>query len=204
MTHPGRIDVYLPNFGILQGAHVRLEPLTADHLDALCAVGLDPELWKVTTSRVRSWEEMRTYIATALEAVEAGTAVPFATVLLPEETVVGSTRFANIDGKHRRVEIGWTWVGRPWQRTAVNTEAKYLMLSHAFEEWDCLRVEFKTDALNSQSRTALTRLGAKEEGTLRSHMVTDSGRVRDTVYFSIIASEWPEVKRRLEGRLAGS
>lgn len=204
MTHPGRIDTYLPNFGILLGTHVRLEPLTSDHLDAFCAVGLDSELWKVTTTRVRSREEMRAYIATALEAAEAGTAVPFATVLLPEETVVGSTRFANIDVKHRRVEIGWTWVGRSWQRTAVNTEAKYLMLRHAFEEWDCLRVEFKTDALNSQSRTALTRLGAKEEGTLRSHMVTDSGRVRDTVYFSIISSEWPEEKRRLEGRLAGS
>jgi RimJ/RimL family protein N-acetyltransferase len=185
--------------GVLQGRHVRLEPLGIEHLDALCEAGLDPELWQLTTSLVRSREEMRRYIGSALMTAEAGTAAPFATVLLETGSVVGSTRFGNMDPSHRRVEIGWTWVARSWQRTAVNTEAKYLMLRHAFEVWQCLRVEFKTDALNTRSRKALARLGAREEGTLRSHMITETGRVRDTVYFSILASEWPGVKKNLEG-----
>ncbi|MBP1601939.1 MAG: Acetyltransferase, family, partial [Acidobacteria bacterium] len=112
--------------------------------------------------------------------------------------VVGSTRFANIDRANRRVEIGWTWVSPPWQRSFVNTEAKYLMLKHAFEVMRCIRVEFKTDSLNQRSRAALLRLGAKEEGTLRNHMITSTGRYRHSVYFSIIDSEWPDVKRSIE------
>jgi RimJ/RimL family protein N-acetyltransferase len=116
-------------------------------------------------------------------------------------TIVGSTRFGGMDATHRRVEIGWTWIVREWRRTAVNTEAKYLMLRHAFEVLGCNRVEFKTDELNERSRTALRRLGAREEGVFRNHMVTVSGRVRNTVYYSIINSEWPEVKIRLEEKL---
>jgi RimJ/RimL family protein N-acetyltransferase len=116
--------------------------------------------------------------------------------------VIGSTRFMNIDRVNRRVEIGSTWIAPAWQRTAVNTEAKYLMLKHAFEVWGCVRVELKTDALNQQSRDAILRLGAKEEGTLRKHLLTWTGRIRDSVYFSILDTEWPEVKARLDKKLA--
>jgi RimJ/RimL family protein N-acetyltransferase len=116
--------------------------------------------------------------------------------------IVGSTRFAAMDQDHRRVEIGWTWLAKQWQRTIVNTEAKYLMLRHAFESWHCRRVEFKTAAFNERSRNALQRIGAKEEGILRNHMLLPGGRNRDTVYYSIIDSEWPEVKKRLEEKMA--
>ncbi|MBI4503380.1 MAG: GNAT family N-acetyltransferase [Gemmatimonadetes bacterium] len=187
---------------VLEGAYVRLEPLSVGHLDGLCPVGLDERLWKWTTSQVRTRDDMRRYVETALEWQRAGTALPFANVWRSENRVIGSTRFANIDRANRRVEIGWTWIGLPWQRTAANTEAKYLMLRHAFEVLHCIRVEFKTDALNAVSRRAISRIGAREEGTLRSHMIAESGRVRDTVYFSIIESEWPRVKADLERRLA--
>jgi len=116
---------------------------------------------------------------------------------------IGSTRFANIDAGNRRAEIGWTWIGRVWQRTAINTEAKLLMLEHAFERCAAIRVEFKTDSRNTQSRAALARLGATEEGYFRNHMVTASGRYRHSVWFSIIDSEWPLIKQRLQCRLAG-
>jgi RimJ/RimL family protein N-acetyltransferase len=187
----------------LEGVHVRLEPLRLEHVDALCAVGLDPEIWRWTTSQPRDRDEMREYVETALRWQAEGTAVPFATVDRATATVAGSTRFANIDRANRHVEIGWTWLGRPFQRTARNTEAKYLMLRHAFEAWRCLRVEFKTDALNERSRAALLRIGAREEGTFRKHMVTASGRVRDSVYFSVVDDEWPGVKSRLEEKLRG-
>ena len=114
---------------------------------------------------------------------------------------MGSTRFAAIDRVNRRVEIGWTWVAAPWQRTVVNTEAKYLMLRHAFEELGCIRVELKTNSLNTRSRNAMVRIGAKEEGVLRNHMINEDGSLRHTVYYSIIDAEWPEVKARLEEKL---
>jgi RimJ/RimL family protein N-acetyltransferase len=186
----------------LEGKIVRLEPLSMSHLDGLCAVGLDPGLWKLSPTSVESRAAMEEYIRGALRLHESGMAVPFATIHRPSETIVGSTRFGNIDRCNRRVEIGWTWIARPWQRTGVNTEAKYLMLVHAFEEWNCLRVEFKTDVLNERSRAALMRIGAVEEGILRSHMLTFSGRVRDSVYYSIVRDEWDDVKRRLEAMLA--
>jgi RimJ/RimL family protein N-acetyltransferase len=131
----------------------------------------------------------------------AGTALPFATVHLDSGQVVGSTRFMNIDQANRRVEIGATWIAAPWRRTAVNTEAKYLMLRHAFGTWKCLGVELKTDSMNQRSRQAILRLGAKEEGTLRKHMLTWNGRQRDSVYFSILDTEWPGVKADLERKL---
>ncbi len=186
----------------LEGRHVRLEPLSLAHTAALCEVGLDQELWRWTTTQVREPEEMRAYVETALREQAAGTALPFATIEKSAGRAVGSTRFGNIDRTHRRVEIGWTWIGRPWQRTAVNTEAKYLMLRHAFETWGCIRVELKTDSLNATSRAAILRIGAKEEGTLRNHMLAHTGRRRHTVYFSIIESEWPSVKANLEAKLA--
>lgn len=188
---------------LLEGNVVRLEPLTLDHLGPLTEIGLDPDLWRWTTQVVRSPQEMEEYIRGALAEQAAGRALPFATVHRPSGRVVGSTRFGAIEPAHRKVEIGWTWIANPWQRTALNTEAKYLMLRHAFEVWNCVRVELKTDRLNERSRTAILRLGAKEEGTLRSHLITATGRVRDTVYFSIIAEEWPVVREALEMKLRG-
>jgi RimJ/RimL family protein N-acetyltransferase len=186
----------------LRGRHVRLEPLSMDHHAALCDVALDESLWQWTTTALRTRDDVAAYVRSALEERAAGLAVPFATVDESSGRVVGSTRFGNMSRADRRVEIGWTFVAPPWQRTPVNTEAKYLMLAHAFETWDCLRVEFKTDALNERSRRAILRLGATEEGTLRSHMVTHTGRVRDTVYYSMVKSEWPDVKSRLSAMLA--
>jgi len=145
-------------------------------------------------------EDFSRYVDRVLAEQEAGLSVGFATVVRKSGEVVGSTRFMNIDVPNRHVEIGSTWIVPAWQRTAVNTEAKYLMLRHAFEHWRCLRVELKTDALNQQSRAAILRLGAKEEGTFRKHLVTFTGRVRDSVYFSILDSEWSEAKRQLERR----
>ena len=185
----------------LDGKHVRLEPLTLAHHEALCAVGLDDNLWRLIPKPVHSPEDMLDYIRTALDWQTAGTALPFATVERNSGKVIGSTRYMNIDKPNRKVEIGATWIAKPWQRTAVNTEAKYLMLRHAFEEFGCIRVELKTDALNEQSRNAILRLGAKQEGIFRNHMVCASGRLRDSVWFSIIDSEWPQVKAGLETKL---
>jgi RimJ/RimL family protein N-acetyltransferase len=182
---------------LIEGERVRLELLSLVHLDALCAVGLDEDLWRVTVSSVRNREEMRKYITDAIRQYESGSALPFAIVKKSPDLMVGSTRFGNIDRTNKRVEIGWTWIGKAWQRSFVNTEAKFLLLRTAFERLDCIRVEFKTDALNEKSRKALERIGATEEGTLRSHMATHDGRFRDTVYFSILAAEWPAVKQRL-------
>jgi len=186
---------------VLEGAHVRLEPLAKSHLAGLAEAGLDEELWKWIPIPVRTHHEMAAYIETALDEQERGVALPFAIVEKATGRVIGSTRYGNIDRGHHRVEIGWTWVARDWQRTAVNTEAKYLLLKHAFETLGCMRVEFKTDSLNERSRAAILRLGAREEGIFRNHMITASGRIRHTVYFSIIDSEWPVVKGRLEAKL---
>lgn len=187
---------------MLEGQHVRLEPLTMNHLDGLCAVGLDPELWRWEAIRKRSREDMQAYVRKALDERQRGVSLPFATLLWGTGQVIGSTRYLNMDLANRRVEIGATWIARPWQRTVVNTEAKYLMLRHAFEVLDCIRVELKTDVLNERSRRAILRLGAKEEGILRRHVVTDTGRVRDTVYYSILDNEWPSVKAALQAKMA--
>lgn len=186
---------------VLEGRVVRLEPMALDHLDALSRVGLDPSLWALTTSRVATRDDMRQYMETALAEQAAGTALPFVTIARATREVVGSTRFANIVHEHARAEIGWTWITPRWQRTAVNTEAKYLMLRHAFERMGCERVELKTNALNARSRTAMLRIGATEEGTFRRHMINADGSPRDSVYFSVIAEEWPVVRARLEGML---
>ncbi len=185
----------------LQGRQIRLEPLTLNHLDGLCEIGLDPDLWRWIPAPVKSRDDLRDYIRLALQWQTDGTALPFATVEQSTGRVVGSTRYMNIDKPNRHVEIGATWIGRPWQRTVVNTEAKYLMLCHAFETLGCFRVELKTDALNQQSRSAILRIGASQEGIFRKHVVCADGRLRDSVYFSIIDSEWPEVKARLEEKL---
>jgi RimJ/RimL family protein N-acetyltransferase len=153
---------------------------------------------------MRTELDFQQWLEKALAEQGRGESVVFATLEKSSRKVIGSTRFMNIDRANRRTEIGSTWIAPAWQSTAVNTEAKYLMLRHAFETWGCLRVELKTDALNQKSRNAILRIGAKEEGTLRKHLITCTARVRDTVYFSILDTEWPEVKARLEERSASS
>ncbi len=188
----------------LEGRHVRLEPLTREHHGALCEVGLAEDLWRWTPLQIHSAADMLAYIEAALRAREQELEMPFATIDAASGKIIGSTRFMNIEAKHRRLEIGSTWIAKPWQRTAINTEAKYLMLSHAFGPLHCHRVEFKTDSLNQKSRDAILRIGAKQEGIFRNHMITASGRVRDTVWFSIIDSKWPRVKLDLERKLVDS
>lgn len=188
----------------LEGNRVRLEPLSMNHHAALCEVGLDEEIWRWGITLILKPDEMRDYIETALNEREKGVSLPFATIDKTTNKVVGSTRFGNIDTQNRRVEIGWTWIGRDWQRTFVNTEAKYLMLRHAFETWKCIRVELKTDSLNERSRNAMLRIGAKEEGTFRNHMITYAGRLRHSVFFSIIDSEWADVKAGLEEKMSSN
>ena len=182
----------------LEGRNVRLEPLALSHLTGLAEVGLDEELWRWIPVPARTREDMAAYIETALEEKERGASLPFALVEKATGRPIGSTRYGNIDRTHHRVEIGWTWVARKWQRTAVNTEAKYLLLRHAFETLGCIRVELKTDSLNERSRAAILRIGAREEGIFRNHMITAGGRIRHSVYYSIIDSEWPGVKAKLE------
>jgi RimJ/RimL family protein N-acetyltransferase len=188
----------------LAGVHVRLEPLTREHTPALAAIGLESDLWQWTIAQVRTPEDMAGYVENALNEQALGRALPFATVEQTTGRVIGCTRFGSIERQHRRVEIGWTWIAPAWQRTPINTEAKYLMLRYAFETLECIRVELKTDVRNERSRRAIRRIGAVEEGVLRSHMVTEGGRVRDTVYYSILAEEWPEVRGRLDALLARS
>lgn len=181
----------------LEGKFVRLEPLSVLHIPALCEAGLFEELWEWTSTVVRNKSEMEENVRTALRSQETGSALPFAITEKMGDRVIGSTRFGNIDKQNRKVEIGWTWITPAWQRTAVNTETKLLMLTHAFETWGCIRVEFKTDENNQRSRKAIARIGAREEGILRNHIITQTGRFRNSVYFSIIESEWPNVKSKL-------
>lgn len=200
----------------LDGRHVRLEPLSLDHVDALAAAGAQPSVFRWTQLPGMRWtaaegcleapsrDMLAGYVRQALDWQAAGTALAFATVAKAAGRAVGSTRFANVDHANRRVEIGWTWLADEWQRTRANTEAKYLMLRHAFETLDCVRVEFKTDRRNEKSRGALLRLGAIEEGILRQHMVLPDGSLRDSVYFSVLDGEWPRVKAELERKLASS
>ena len=182
----------------LDGKRVRLEPMLHSHIGDLTRAGGFEELWRLTSARADSPEGMKDYVGEALADQERGTSLPFVTVDKLSGQIVGSTRFGNIDVSNRRAEIGWTWIMPAFQRTYVNSEAKLLMLTHAFETWDCARVELKTDVLNSKSRNAMLRMGAKEEGIFRKHMLTYTGRWRDSVYYSVIDSEWPAVKARLE------
>lgn len=186
----------------LSGTIVRLETLRLDHVPALARVGLHEELWRWTTTRITTEDEMRAYVQTALDWQAANNALPFVTVAQSTGEVIGSTRFANVDHANRRMEIGWTWVTPAWQRCGANVEAKLLMLRHAFDTLDAVRVEFKTDSLNEKSRRALLGIGAVEEGTLRNHMIVWDGRLRHSVYYSVLPAEWPQVRSRLEARLA--
>ena len=188
----------------LEGSVVRLEPIRREHAELFWEVSKDDleDIFRWIPYSMKTREDFRTLIDKAFAEQERGESVVFATVERGSGRAMGSTRFMNIDRANRRVEIGSTWIAPAWQRTAVNTQAKYLMLRHAFEVWGCMRVELKTDALNQKSRNAILRIGAKEEGTLRRHLVTWTGRVRDTVYFSILEDEWAGVKARLEAMMS--
>ena len=187
---------------VLEGVHVRLEPLSRKHIAGLCEVGLEEQLWRWIPTPVRTADDMAAYVELALKEQANGMSLPFAQIEKATGRLIGSTRYMNIDRVHHRVEIGCTWIGREWQRTAANTEAKYLLLRHAFETLGCMRVELKTDSLNEKSRAAILRIGAKQEGIFRNHMMTSTGRIRHTVYFSIVDSEWPGVKSEMERRLS--
>jgi RimJ/RimL family protein N-acetyltransferase len=187
----------------LEGSVVRLAPICREHADLFWDVAKNDleDIFRWIPYAMKTREDFGRLIDKAFTEQERGESVVFATVERSSGRTIGSTRFMNIDQVNKRVEIGSTWIAPAWQRTAVNTEAKYLMVRHAFEVWGCIRLELKTDALNQKSRNAILRIGAKEEGTLRRHLVTCTGRVRDTVYFSILDSEWPEAKMRLESKL---
>ncbi|GHH79685.1 hypothetical protein GCM10018781_58220 [Kitasatospora indigofera] len=187
---------------VLTGRHVRLEPLGHGHHDGLCEAVRDGELWNLAVTLVPHPDDVAAFIDQALAAHREGQQLAFATIDSATGRVAGSTRLMAVNLPYRRLEIGFTFLGRSWQRTAVNTEAKLLMLTHAFEELGLNRVEFLTDFRNSASRAAIARLGATQEGVLRSHMVMRDGFVRDSVLFSITAAEWPESKRRLTAALA--
>lgn len=187
---------------ILAGRHMRLEPLGLQHVEALAVAGADPAIWTWYPQRNDTLEAMRVFVQTALDWQAAGTALPFVQIDLASGRAIGSTRFAMVDAPNRRAEIGWTWLAPAFQRSAANTESKYLLLRHAFETLGLVRVEFKTDSLNLASRRALARIGAFEEGIFRNHMIVQGGRLRHSVYFSVIDSDWPAVKASLERKLA--
>jgi RimJ/RimL family protein N-acetyltransferase len=188
----------------LEGTAVRLSPIQREHWQALWDVAKDSleDIFRWIPNRMASPEDFQAFVDKALGEQERGESLAFVTIERAANKIVGSTRFMNIDRPNHRVEIGWTWIAPDWQRTALNTEAKYLMLRHAFEEWNCARVELKTDALNHKSRNAILRIGAKEEGALRKHVLTWTGRYRDSVYFSILDTEWPEVEASLESKIS--
>jgi N-acetyltransferase len=175
----------------LEGSVVRLEPIAREHAEAFWNVAKDAldDIFRWIPYRMKTREDFGRLVQKAFDEQDRGESIVFVTVERKSGQVIGSTRFMNIDRANRRVEIGSTWLAPAWQRTAVNTEAKFLMLRQAFEVWGCVRVELKTDALNQRSRNAILRIGAKEEGTLRRHVITWTGRIRDSVYFSILDSE---------------
>ncbi len=185
----------------LRGAHCRLEPLAAGHHDGLVAAASDGELWKLWYTAIPSPQTMRAEIARRLDLQAKGTMLPFTSVDAAGR-IAGMTTYMNVDTVHRRVEIGSTWTAARAQRGPFNTECKLLLLSHAFDELDCIAVEFRTHWHNRQSRAAIERLGAKQDGVLRSHQQMADGSLRDTVVYSIIAPEWPAVRAGLRHRLA--
>jgi RimJ/RimL family protein N-acetyltransferase len=181
----------------LRGSRIVLQPLHEGHFPGLARAIEDGSLWEIPVTLVPHPRDLPGFLRDANAQYEAGRELAFATVDLASGDVVGSTRFRSIEAAHKRVEIGFTFIARSWQRTHANREAKYLMLRHAFEQWGVNRVELVTDALNVKSRNAIVRIGAREEGVLRSHMIMRDGRVRDSVVFSIVAAEWPAVKQAL-------
>jgi len=188
---------------VLEGSRVRLEPLRLDHLRDLALVAFDEPLWRWTIMGAQDAAGLQRWVEAALANQESGTERPFATIDLASGRAIGSSRFMSIVPEHRRLEIGWTWVGSAFQRTGANREAKLLQLTHAFETLGANRVEFKTHARNERSRTAIAGIGATFEGVFRQHTIMPDGSLRDSAYFSVISPDWPAVKARLVERLAG-
>ena len=186
---------------VLEGQTVRLEPLTIGHAPALLVAAQDERIWRYTIHDPRTAESMHAYVASALADQERGEALPFAVHHREAGRIIGATRFHSVSAANLGVEIGFTWYAPEFWRTRVNTECKYLMLRYAFDVLRCIRVELKTDGRNDRSRAAILRLGAREEGTLRSKVIMRDGHRRDAVYFSILEHEWPAVRERLEGML---
>lgn len=186
----------------LIGKLVRLEPLSEAHTPGLAKVGLEPEIWRfMRYGKVETEEHLRAWVGELLELQTQGTDLPFAVIQQALGNAIGSTRYMNIDPPNRSLEIGGTWYGLEYQGTLVNTECKYLLLKHAFETLECIRVWFKADARNLRSLHALERLGAVKEGVLRNHMILPDGHIRDSVVYSLLPEEWPQVKSKLEARL---
>ncbi len=187
---------------VLTGKYVRLEPLSETHVDGLAKIGVGQSFWDfMVYGEMNSTEDMRRWVKDIMARGQHGTDLPFAVIHLESGRVAGATRYLNIMLKDRWLEIGGTWYGTEFQRTAVNTEAKYLLLKHAFETLGCVRVQIKTDARNVRSQKAIERIGAVKEGVLRNHMILPDGYIRDSVFYSILDSEWSGVKRKLEKML---
>ena len=181
----------------LSGEHAVLEPMAREHAAALADAARDGELWQLWYTSVPVPETVAGYVATALAMREEKGAMPFVVRERATGAIVGSTRYFNVEAGHRRLEIGHTWYAKRVQRTGVNTECKLLLLTHAFETLRCIAVEFRTSWFNHASQRAIERLGAKRDGVLRSHMIMPDGTLRDTVVYSVVAPEWPAVKRHL-------
>jgi N-acetyltransferase len=187
---------------VLTGKHVRLEPMTEDHVRGLAEIGAGQTFWDfMLYGNINTVDDMRNWVRDILSRAEKGTDLPFAVIHLDSGRVAGATRYLNIVPKDRGLEIGGTWYGTDFQRTPVNTECKYLLLSHAFETLGCIRVQLKTDLRNERSQKAIERIGAVKEGVLRNHMILPDGRYRHSVFYSILATEWPRVKQRLEAMM---
>jgi RimJ/RimL family protein N-acetyltransferase len=189
---------------VLEGRHVRLEPLTEAHIHGLAQIGLGQDFWQfMLYGDINTEEDMANWVRDMLGRAERGTDLPFVAIHLASGRVAGATRYLNIMPKDRGLEVGGTWYGLEFQRTAVNTECKYLLIRHAFETLGCIRVQLKTDLRNERSQKAIERIGAEKEGVLRNHLILPDGRVRDSVFYSILDTEWPEIKKRLEEMLKG-
>jgi RimJ/RimL family protein N-acetyltransferase len=184
---------------ILQGKHVRLEPMAEEHIPGLAEIGVGHTFWDfMVYGNINAVEDMRNWVLDILSRAKKGTDLPFAAIHLASGRVAGATRYLNILPHDRGLEIGGTWYGSEFRRTPVNTECKYLLLSHAFETLGCIRVQLKTDLRNERSQKAIERIGAVKEGVLRNHMILPDGRIRHSVFYSILDTEWPDVKKRLE------
>lgn len=187
---------------VLEGKHVRLEPMTEAHVPALAEIGVRQKFWDfMVYGDMETENDMRGWVMDILPGVEKGTDFPFVVTHLASGRIAGATRYLNIMPNDRGLEIGGTWYGLDFQRTAVNTECKYLLLTHAFEALDCIRVQLKTDSRNERSQKAIERIGAKKEGVLRNHMILPDGYFRHSVFYSILESEWGDVKKRLQDML---
>ncbi len=195
--------IFEPKPIVLDGDHVRLEPIELRHAADLYEAGNDESIWRYKwVPMPQSLDEVRQWVEDVTQSMARGNEIAYAIVHKAEQRAIGSTRYLNISPAHRTLEIGWTWIGTKYQRTVVNTECKYLLLTHAFEQLGAVRVQFKTDARNEPSQRAIERIGAVKEGVLRKANTTHTGYVRDSVYYSIIDDEWPAVKQRLEQYLA--